>query len=78
MERNDSSEEIRNYLLETNPEFREIARQHHEFDVLAKCEQDEIEEHRLKKLKLQLKDQMEGMVARYKNQVRVQTASSAS
>lgn len=80
MERNDSSEEIRKYLLETNPEFREIVRQHHEFDVLAKCEQDEIEEHRLKKLKLQLKDQMEGMVARYKaqTQTRTQTASSAS
>ncbi len=67
MERNDS-EDIKQQLLESNPEFREMARQHKEFDALARNEQDEIEEHRLKKLKLQLKDQMEGMVAQYKTQ----------
>ncbi len=64
----DQAAEIRKHLLETNPEFREIARQHHEFDLLAQTEQDEVEEHRLKKLKLRLKDQMEGMVVQYKTQ----------
>lgn len=37
-------------------------------DFLAQKEQDEVGEHRLKKLKIQLKDQMEGMVVRYKTQ----------
>jgi len=67
MERNDS-EDIKRHLLETSQEYREMARQHLEFDRKAQDEQDEVEEHRLKKLKLQLKDQMEGMVARYKTQ----------
>ena len=67
MEQN-GSEEIKKHLLENNPEYREMARQHHEFDILARNEQDEIEEHRLKKLKLKLKDQMEGMVTQYKTQ----------
>ncbi len=67
MEQNDS-EEIKKHLLETNDQFRQMARQHHEFDVQAKNEQDEVEEHRLKKLKLQLKDQMEEMVAQYRSQ----------
>ena len=67
MDQNDS-EAIRRHLLETDPEYQEIARKHQEFDVLAQNEQEEIEEHRLKKLKLQLKDQMEGMVVKYKTQ----------
>ncbi len=67
MEQNDS-EEIKKHLLETNDHFRQMAHQHHEIDVKAQNEQDELEEHRLKKLKLQLKDQMEGMVAQYKSQ----------
>ena len=68
MEQNNSEEAVRQHLLETNPEFREISRQHHEFDLLASNEQDEVEEHRLKKLKLHLKDQMENMMVRYKTQ----------
>jgi len=68
MEVNDS-EEIKKHLLETNDEFRQMARQHHEFDLQAQNEQDEVEEHRLKKLKLHLKDQMEGMVARYRTPI---------
>ena len=67
MEQNDS-EEIKKHLLETNDQFQQMARQHHEFDMQAKNEQDEVEEHRLKKLKLQLKDQMEEMVAQYRSQ----------
>ncbi len=62
------SEEIKKHLLETNDEYQRMARQHQEFDLQAKNEQDEVEEHRLKKLKLHLKDQMEGMVAQYRTQ----------
>ena len=67
MEHNDS-EEIRRHLLQTSPEYLEMARQHLEFDLLAQNEQDEAEGQRLKKLKLHLKDRMEGMVAEYKTQ----------
>ena len=75
MERHEA-EEIKTHLMQTSEEFREMARQHQYFDAqLAELEhnphpneQDEIEEHRLKKLKLRLKDQMEEMISRYKEQ----------
>ncbi len=75
MEANDT-DEIRKHLMQTSEEYREMARQRQEYktQVLAlennphATEQDEIEEHRLKKLKLHLKDQMEEMVSRYKAQ----------
>jgi len=62
--------------MQTNPEFQELLRQHHEYDRMveelenkhALTSAEEIEEHRLKKLKLQLKDQMEQMVSGYKLQ----------
>ncbi len=63
------SEDIKKHLLETNDEYRRIYRQHHEFDLQAQIEQDELEEQRLKKLKLHLKDRMEGMVAQYRTQM---------
>ena len=62
------SEEIRKHLLETNEQFRDMVQQHHEIDLQAQNQQDDVEEHRLKKLKLQLKDRMEGMVSQYKTQ----------
>lgn len=67
MEQNDA-EAIKEHLLETSQEYRDMARQHLELDRMAQGEQDDVEGHRLKKLKLQIKDQMEGMVARYKTQ----------
>jgi len=75
MERN-AQEEIKAHLMATNEEFRNLASQHHEF--AAKLDQlealphltteEEIEEHRLKKLKLHLKDQMEAIVSQYRSQ----------
>jgi uncharacterized protein YdcH (DUF465 family) len=75
MERQDT-EEIKTHLMQTSEEFRELARRHQtldekvaqlENDPLATAE-DEIEEHRLKKIKLHLKDQMEEIVSRSKAQ----------
>jgi uncharacterized protein len=59
-------EELRAHLVATNEEFRVLAEQHAEYERLineieAKAHvtpEDEFEEHRLKKLKLRLKDQM--------------------
>jgi len=68
MERNDS-EDIKKHLMETNEQFREMARKHQEYDAQVTGVNDEIEEHRLKKLKLHLKDQMEEMVSRYRTQM---------
>jgi len=75
MDRN-TQEEIKAHLMQTNGQFRDLMRQHHDYDVLvAQLENkhvltcaEEIEEHRLKKLKLHLKDQMEQMVGEYKLQ----------
>ncbi|MEP6717333.1 MAG: DUF465 domain-containing protein [Terriglobia bacterium] len=69
-----SQEDIKAHLETTNEQFRELLLKHHEYDRLvdalesknAPSAEDEIEEHRLKKLKLHLKDQMEQMVSEYK------------
>lgn len=72
MDRN-TQEEIKAHLMQTNEEFRALMDQHHEYDRLvevleskhALSTDEEVEEHRLKKLKLHLKDQMEQMVSEY-------------
>jgi uncharacterized protein YdcH (DUF465 family) len=75
MERQET-EEIKTHLMQTSEEFRELARRHQTLDEkVAQLEtdplvttDDEVEEHRLKKIKLHLKDQMEEFVSRYKTQ----------
>ena len=75
MERN-AQEQYRAHLMETNQEFRKLAAQHSEYakklDELESLphltEQEQIEEVRLKKLKLRLKDQMEAIVNQYRSQ----------
>ena len=72
MDRN-TLEEIKAHLMQTNERYRDLMRQHHEYNLLvdgleskiALTPQEEIEEHRLKKLKLHLKDEMEQMVSEY-------------
>lgn len=72
MDRN-TLEEIKAHLTQTNEQYKDLLRRHREFDVLvegleskeALSAQEEIEEHRLKKLKLHLKDQMEQMVSEH-------------
>jgi len=69
-------EELKAHLMQTNESFRHLMNQHHDYDVrVAQLEsmpvltaEEEIEEHRLKKLKLQLKDQMEQIVSGYRLQ----------
>jgi uncharacterized protein YdcH (DUF465 family) len=75
MERN-ALEEIKAHLMQTNEHFRHLMDQHHEYDRLVEAfesksvltAEEELEEHRLKKFKLQLKDQMEQIVSEYRLQ----------
>lgn len=72
-----AQEELKAYLMQSNEEFRSLAEKHSEYEkqiseIEAKSHltaEDELEEHRLKKLKLHLKDQMHEMMARYRAQV---------
>lgn len=74
MERN--QDELKAHLMATDEPFRQLAQQHAEYKkqieaIEAKShltEEDEVEEHRLKKLKLHLKDQMLEILSRYKTQ----------
>ncbi|MBI5084299.1 MAG: DUF465 domain-containing protein [Acidobacteria bacterium] len=69
-----SQEELKAYLMRSNEEFRTLAEKHAEYKRLIDqieqkphlTEQDEIEEHRLKKLKLHLKDQMQAIMSRHR------------
>jgi uncharacterized protein YdcH (DUF465 family) len=70
MERN-AQEESKAHLMATSEEFRQLAGQHSDFarklDDLESLphltEEQQLEETRLKKLKLRLKDQMEAIVS---------------
>jgi uncharacterized protein YdcH (DUF465 family) len=71
-----NSQELKELLLKTDEEFRQLATQHHELDdrlheLSSKgylSEPEQVEEVTLKKRKLQLKDRMEGILRRYRNQ----------
>jgi uncharacterized protein YdcH (DUF465 family) len=75
MEQN-AQEDIKAHLMQTNAKFRQLMEQHHEYDRqveelearLVPTPADEIEEHRLKKLKLHLKDEMEQIVSEHRLQ----------
>jgi len=69
-----SQTELKAHLMATSEEFRQLAAQHAEYDRLLDAieakphvtPEDEIEEHRIKKLKLRVKDQMNELMAHYK------------
>lgn len=69
-------EEIKAHLMQTNEKFRQLMEQHQEYkrqvEALearhALTAEEEVEEHRLKKLKLHLKDEMEQFVSQYRLQ----------
>ena len=71
-----NQDELKAHLIATDDMFRRLAEEHAEYErqiqaIEAKphvTDQDEVEEHRLKKLKLRLKDQMTEIMARYRAQ----------
>jgi uncharacterized protein YdcH (DUF465 family) len=75
MERN-ALEELKAHLMSTNEDFRKLAQQHSDYarkldDLEAQphlTDQEQMEETRLKKLKLRLKDQMEAIISQYRAQ----------
>ncbi len=75
MDRN-AQEELKAHLIATSEEFRHLASQHSDFarklDNLESLphlsEEEQVEETRLKKLKLRLKDQMEAIMSQYRSQ----------
>lgn len=75
MEQN-ANADIKAHLMQTNDRYRQLVEQHHEYKRLVEAleakhalsAEEEVEEHRLKKLKLHLKDEMEQIVSEYKLQ----------
>ena len=71
-----AEEQLRAHLIEINEEFRRLAAQHSDYakklDALEAqphlTEQEQVEEVRLKKIKLRLKDQMEAILSQYRAQ----------
>jgi uncharacterized protein YdcH (DUF465 family) len=73
---NQIQEELKAHLMATSEEFRTLAAQHFELHKQLEAleakshltETEQVEEVRLKKLKLRLKDQMNAMLARSRPQ----------
>ena len=76
MENITTQDDLRAHLMATDESFRQLAEQHAAYhkqleEIEAKSHlttQDEDDEHRIKKLKLRVKDQMNSIMARYKAQ----------
>jgi uncharacterized protein YdcH (DUF465 family) len=72
------AQDLKSVLLSTNEEFSQLAAKHHELDdrlhqLTAKhylSEPEQVEEVNLKKRKLQIKDRMEELLRRHRDQVR--------
>jgi uncharacterized protein YdcH (DUF465 family) len=70
-------EEIKEHLMSSNPEFRRLVEEHKQHDVRLEelhsrhhmTEQDHLEEIRLKKKKLHLKDQMNSMISKFRSEL---------
>jgi uncharacterized protein len=69
-----SLEQLKAYLMESSNEYRKLAEEHTKYATLIDAieskphvtPEDEIEEHRLKKIKLALKDQMQDLINRHR------------
>jgi uncharacterized protein YdcH (DUF465 family) len=69
-----AQEELKAHLMANNEEFRQLAQQHSEYarklDALEALphltDEEQLEEHRLKKIKLRLKDQMEAIASQHR------------
>jgi uncharacterized protein len=72
----------RDHLLSSHDEFRKLAQEHTQYstrlDSLTQkrylSEDEKLEEVRLKKLKLRLKDQMESIERQYRRQIGIHVA----
>ena len=70
------TQEVKNFLLDSDQQFRQLAEQHHQLDdrlhqLIEKhylSDNEQFEEITLKKRKLALKDQMEHLVREYARQ----------
>ena len=70
-------EEIKEQLMSSSADFRRLAEEHHEYEVKLQnllshqhlTDQDLLEEINLKKKKLHLKDQMNAMVLKVRNEL---------
>jgi uncharacterized protein YdcH (DUF465 family) len=70
-------EEIKEQLMSSSADFRRLAEEHYEYEVKLQdllshqhlTEQDLLEEINLKKKKLHLKDQMNAMVLKVRNEL---------
>jgi len=70
-------EEIKEHLMSSSADFRRLAEEHHQQETKLKqllshphlTEQDHLDEVNLKKRKLQLKDQMNFLVLKFKNEL---------
>lgn len=75
MDNHTQDESLKEHLLATNEAFRSLAQKHAEYcrqieaiESKSRVTQaDELEEQRLKKLKLNVKDQMNELLAQYKH-----------
>jgi uncharacterized protein YdcH (DUF465 family) len=71
---NAQEQDLKDLLLQSDEEFRNLAARHHDLDdrlhqLTEKpylSEPEQVEEINLKKYKLQLKDQMEGILRRHR------------
>ena len=71
-----TQDELKAHLMAADEEFRRLAEQHAQYHTQLEAleakpyltPEEELEEHRLKKLKLRLKDQMNGIISRYRTQ----------
>ena len=71
-----NQDELKAHLMATSEEFRSLADQHCQYHKLLEAleakphltDEEQAEEHRLKKLKLRIKDQMNEILGRYRTQ----------
>jgi len=70
-------EEIKEYLMSSNPEFRRLVEEHRQYEGRLNelhhrqhlTAQDQLDEVQLKKKKLHLKDQMNSMILKYRTEL---------
>jgi uncharacterized protein YdcH (DUF465 family) len=72
-----NEQESKEHLMSENPEFRRLVEEHKQHEgrlneLISRhhmTEQDHLEEIQLKKKKLHLKDQMNSMISKFRNQL---------